>query len=325
MTAEFGPQASWPVLQLRSELLRRVRQFFWQRGFVEVETPVLSHDVVVDRHLDPIAVPVPHDIRHPANAQTMWLQTSPEFGMKRLLAAGAGAIFQVTRAFRLGEVGPRHNPEFTLVEWYRPGDDYAAGMTLLDELCQALLERGPCVRVTFAATFDGHVGLNPHSASAAELLAAAQSHGVDVPTSLSSDRDGLVDLLLTQLVEPHLGQSQPVIVYDYPANGAALARLRDDNPPVAERFELYVNGVELANGYHELLDADVLQQRMVENNQARQHDGKPALPDDNRLLTAMRHGLPPCAGCALGFDRVIMLAAGLTDVRDAMAFPIDRA
>jgi lysyl-tRNA synthetase class 2 len=198
-------------------------------------------------------------------------------------------------------------------------------MTLLDELCQALLERGPCVRVTFAATFDGHVGLNPHSASAAELLAAAQSHGVDVPTSLSSDRDGLVDLLLTQLVEPHLGQSQPVIVYDYPANGAALARLRDDNPPVAERFELYVNGVELANGYHELLDADVLQQRMVENNQARQHDGKPALPDDNRLLTAMRHGLPPCAGCALGFDRVIMLAAGLTDVRDAMAFPIDRA
>jgi lysyl-tRNA synthetase class 2 len=281
--------------------------------------------VVVDRHLDPIAVPVAQDIRNPAHAQTMWLQTSPEFGMKRLLAAGAGDVFQVTRAFRSGEVGPRHNPEFTLVEWYRPGDDYAAGMTLLDELCQVLLDRGPCKRVSYAHAFDRYVGVNPHTASAAELLAAAHSRGVDVPTSLNSDREGLVDLLLTALVEPHLGQPQPVILYDYPASGAALARLRDEDPPVAERFELYVNGVELANGYHELLDANVLQQRIADNNQARQRDGKPALPNDNRLLTAMRAGLPPCAGCALGFDRVVMLAAGLTNVRDVMAFPWGQA
>jgi lysyl-tRNA synthetase class 2 len=280
--------------------------------------------------------------------------------MKRLLAAGATAIYQITRAFRNGEVGPWHNPEFTLVEWYRVGDDMAAGMPLLSDLCQALLNTPPAERLSYAAAFERHIGLNPHTAAAKQLAAAAAQQRINVPAGLGDDRDGWLNLLLAECVEPHLGQSTPTILYDYPASQAALAKVRElsvdeqgsgvvfnpqgeessvkleiDSRPlpaskpqpveIAERFELYIRGIELANGYHELLNPAVLRHRNSAANAARVADGKPALPEVSHLLQAMEAGLPPSSGVALGFDRLVMLAAGAKSLAEVMAFPIDRA
>ena len=241
--------------QLRAELLGRVRTFFAQREFLEVETPILSADVTVDRHLDPLSTVLADDPRRSEVGQRLWLQTSPEFGMKRLLAAGATAIFQITRAFRGGEIGPLHNPEFTMVEWYRVGDDMAAGMTLLSELCSALLGTPAAERSSYAAAFERFAGIDPHGASLDQLSAAAARLKIAVPAGLANDRDGWLNLLLAECVQRQLGQTAPTILYDYPASQAALAGVRSGTPPVAERFELYVRGIELANGYHELLDA----------------------------------------------------------------------
>lgn len=320
---DFRPTACWEVLRLRAELLERTRTFFATRGFLEVETPLLSHDVVVDRHLDPLRVIVPDDPRRPDVGRAMWLQTSPEFGMKRLMAAGGEAIFQITRAFRGAEQGRLHNPEFTIVEWYRRGDSYADGMTLLAELCDCLLGRSDAERLTYAQAFELHAGVNPHTATVDELLARL-SPGT-IPEPLTADRDAVLDVLLTELVEPHLGVNRPTILCDYPPSQAALAQVLPSNPPVAARFELYVDGLELANGYHELLDPSILRRRNEAANRLRQADGKPTLPSESRLLTAMESGLPPCTGCALGFDRVVMLAAGKKSLQEVLAFPADRA
>jgi lysyl-tRNA synthetase class 2 len=320
----FLPRAGWENLRLRAELLRRLREFFHQRGFLEVETPILSADTVIDRHLDPFYTEI---TAAPGKApQRLWLQTSPEFGMKRLLAAGAKAIYQVSRVFRRGEQGPLHNPEFTLVEWYRVGDGMAEGMQLTGELAETMLNRGPAQRISYREAFLRHVGLDPHLADTTALMAAAKKHGIQAPESLShEDRDGWLDLLLVELVQPHLGQDCPALLYDFPPSQAALSRIRPDDPPVAERFELYVAGMELANGYHELLDAKELRRRNRETNRLRNAEGKTMLPEESRLLTAMESGLPPSVGVALGFDRLVMLAAGAKTLAEVMAFPFDRA
>lgn len=299
-------------------MLRRLREFFDQRGFLEVETPILSADTVVDRHLDPIGVEVDN--------RRMWLQTSPEFAMKRLLAAGAEAIYQITRSFRLGEQGPLHNPEFTIVEWYRTGDDMDAGMQLTNDLCEAMLCCGQAERLSYREAFERHVGLDPHTAEVGALISKVKELGIARPYSLSADdRDGWLDLLLIECVQPHLGMERPTLLYDYPVGQAALARVRSDNPSVAERFELYVSGIELANGYHELLEADELFKRNKRINIKRAADGKATLPEQSRLLAAMRAGLPASVGVALGFDRLVMLAAGAESLSEVMAFPFDRA
>jgi lysyl-tRNA synthetase class 2 len=303
-----------------------VREFFDSRGFLEVETPILSADVVVDRHLDPMSTVLAPDVRFPDRGRRLYLQTSPEFAMKRLLAAGGEAIYQVTRAFRNGEAGRLHNPEFTIVEWYRAGNNMQAGMQLLSELATALLNCPPAELLSYGDAFVRHAGIDPHRCSTVELFAVARDRVTSLPAGLSvGDRDGLLDLLLVELVEPHLGQERPTILFDYPPSQAALAQVRPDDPPVAERFELYVQGIELANGYHELLSADVLRRRNAENNARRISDGKPPLPKESRLLSAMEAGLPDCAGVALGFDRVVMLAAGVKSIAEVWAFPIDRA
>jgi len=318
---DFLPTAGWDNLRLRAELLRRVRGFFDRRGFLEVETPILSADTVVDRHLDPFAVEHP-----PKSGRRLWLQTSPEFAMKRLLAAGAEAIYQVAKVFRQGELGPLHNPEFTMVEWYRVGDGLAEGMQLLSDLGEALLQRGPAETVRYAEAFQTHLGIDPNAATGAELAAAARGRSLAVPESLvEDDRDGWLDLLLAECVAAKLGAERPTIVYDYPASQAALASVRPGEPPVAERFELFVSGIELANGYHELVDAAELRARIAQNNALRQSDGKPALPSESRLLAAMEAGLPPSTGVALGFDRVVMVAAGAKRLDEVITFPFDRA
>ena len=314
----FRPTANWQRLRFRAELLHRVREFFHKHGFLEVETPLLSADTVVDRHLDPFAVEV--------GARTYWLQTSPEFAMKRLLAVGGRAIYQVTRAFRLDEQGPLHNPEFTMVEWYRVDDGMDEGIELLSDLCEELLKRGRPEPISYRRAFEQFAGLNPHAVSTEQIIAAVRAAGVEPPASMSlEDRDGWLDLLLVERVQPHLGQRRPAILYDYPASQAALACVRQENPPVAERFELYVAGIELANGYHELLDANVLRARNVANNALRVADGKSPLPEESRLLAAMEAGLPAATGVALGFDRLVMIAAGAGRLDEVIAFPFDRA
>lgn len=307
-------------------MLRRLRVFFDSRDFLEVETPLLSADTVVDRHLDPLPVTLFDDPRDPSVGRTMWLQTSPEFAMKRLLAAGATAIYQITRSFRGGERGSLHNPEFTIVEWYRVGDALDAGMQLLAELTEELLDVGAAERLTYRDAFLAHVGIDPHTVTCEQLVEAARKRNLPTLSGLAlDDRDGWLDLLLVECVQPQLGRQTPTILYDYPASQAALARVRDDAPAVAERFELYVQGIELANGYHELVDPGVLRERNQTVNRQRTAEGKYALPEESRLLSAMQRGLPPCAGVALGFDRLVMLATGVTDISQAMAFPIDRA
>ena len=288
-----------------------------------METPILSADTVVDRHLDPFSLNVGPSGGKP---RAYWLQTSPEFAMKRLLAAGAEAIYQVSRVFRQEEQGPLHNPEFTLVEWYRRGDDFRAGMQLTSDLCETLLGRGPAESLSYAEAFQRYVGLNPHAADVEILIAAAQQCESRPPESMArQDRDGWLDWLLTERVQARLGVERPLLLYDFPASQAALAQIRPGEPPLAERFELYVSGWELANGYHELLDAGELRRRNARANELRRGDGKLALPEESRLLAAMERGLPPAVGCALGFDRLVMLATEARSIDEVIAFPWDRA
>jgi lysyl-tRNA synthetase class 2 len=305
------------VLRQRADLLRRSREFFDQRGFLEVETPLVSRDTVVDRYIEPVPMTI--------SGQRMWLQTSPEFAMKRLLAAGAEAIYQLTRAFRDGEQGSRHNPEFTILEWYRVGDSMQQAMTLLDELSQSLLDLKPARRMSYSQAFQQCLDFDPLTSSSSTLLKKIASLDFQPPENWRSmDRDGWLNLLLAEFIEPWLAD-QPTILYDYPASQAALAIVRDDDPPVAERFELYVDGVELANGYHELLDAEELLRRNQEVNRLRKQDGRVELPVESQLLEAMRDGIADCCGVALGFDRLAMVASGAANIQQVIAFPFDQA
>jgi lysyl-tRNA synthetase class 2 len=323
---DFRPTASLEVLCLRAQLLRRVRRFFDDRGFLEVETPLLSADTVIDRHLDPIPVTLFSDPRRIDDGPRRWLQTSPEFAMKRLLSAGAPSIYQITRAFRGGESGRLHNPEFTIVEWYGVGHTMRQGMQLLSDLAEELFERGAAELLSYREAFKRWVGVDPHGAEGRQLAVAAERLGISAPVSiLPEDRDGWLDLLLVECIEPHLGFRRPVILYDYPATQAALAQIRAETPPVAERFELYFWGVELANGYRELGDAQELRRRNRCTNELRKADGKVPLPETSRLLAAMEHGLPPCTGVALGFDRLVMLVGGAEKLSEVIAFPADIA
>ena len=323
---DFRPTASLEALRLRAQLLRRVRRFFDDRGFLEVETPLLSADTVIDLHLDPIPVTLFADPRRIHEGPRRWLQTSPEFAMKRLLSAGAPSIYQITRAFRGGESGRLHNPEFTIVEWYGVGQTMRQGMQLLSDLAEDLFERGAAELLSYREAFERWAGVDPHRADGRQLAVVADRLGISAPVSTSpEDRDGWLDLLLVERIEPQLGFQRPVIVYDYPATQAALAQIRAETPPVAERFELYFCGVELANGYHELGDAQELRRRNRCTNELRTADGKLPLPEASRLLAAMDNGLPPCTGVALGFDRLVMLVCGAKNLSEVIAFPADIA
>jgi len=247
--------------------------------------------------------------------------------MKRLLAAGSGCIYQIARAFRDGEAGRRHNPEFTLLEWYRVGFDHHQLMHEVAELATALLADRLLLAepewLSYQALFEQRLGFNPHQATCVELAAAAGRQGVSIPPGMPTEEtDPWLDLLLTHCLEPHLGQGRLCFLYDYPASQAALARLRPGDPPIGERFELYLNGIELANGFHELGDAVEQRRRFAAENAMRQVQGLPVMPVDENLLAALETGFPDCAGVALGFDRLVMLAAGKQALQEIMAFTI---
>ena len=329
MDKDFLPSANIEMLRKRAMIVRQLRKFFDDRNFFEVETPLLSHDIVVDRYIHPISISK-NEVTGASpdssgSTQRLWLQTSPEFAMKRIVAAGAQAIYQITKSFRQAEQGKRHNPEFTMLEWYRVGDDLIRGMELLAELVETILEKPKSELMTYQEAFIKYACVDPFKSSTEEMQAVLSTHGTTIQEPETLGRDGWLNLLLSEIVEPFLGKESPTIIYDWPASQSALAIVRDGDPPVAERFEIYVDGIELANGYHELLDPDELVRRNSMNNQGRVKDGAPLLPESSRLLEAMRHGLPQCSGVALGVDRIVMLATGAASIEDVIAFPIDRA
>ena len=314
---DWKPTTSFEALRVRAATLATIRRFFAERGVLEVETPALSAATATDLHLRSLTCRAFDDRR------TLYLQTSPEFAMKRLLAAGSGPIYQICRSFRDGESGRRHNPEFTMLEWYRPGWDHHRLMDEVDELLAAVLGTPSGNRMTYAEAFRHHAGLDPHRATDDDLRARIAQ--LEVPDPSSLDRDDLLNLILSHLAEPHLGRGRPDLVHDFPASQAALARVRPGDPPLAERFEVFVEGVELANGFHELADAEEQRRRFERDLAERRRRGLAEVPVDERLLAALAAGLPDCAGVALGVDRLVMLRLGASDIREAIAFPIDRA
>lgn len=322
----WQPTASLEVLRLRARLLARVRRFFAVRAVLEVETPTLSAAATPAPHLDSFSVAY-HGPAGPASGQ-LYLHTSPEFPMKRLLAAGSGSIYQLCRVFRDGEAGARHNPEFSLLEWYRVGFSLAQLIVEVEMLVRSVLtgvrELSVAEHHTYRALFMRYAGLDGLIATGAELRACLLQQGHQPPAGVRDEEiDAWRDLVFTHIIEPQL--SGLVFVTEYPASQAALARIAPTNPAVAERFECYLDGVELANGFHELSDATEQRQRFERENAARTAIGRPTMPLDEAMLAALTAGLPDCCGVALGFDRLLMRAINVEDIKGILAFGIDRA
>ncbi len=292
---------------------------------LEVQTPILSRDVIVDRHIDPICLPGASLALPDFDQTTFYLQTSPEFCMKRLLAAGMGSIYEITPVFRAGERGTYHNPEFTMLEWYEVGVDFQQGVDLLAELIVATLNVERVERLSYQAAFQNTLACDPLEASVAELSRLATGLQLNVAEDWSSERDEWLNLLFSEGVQPRLGRVHPAIVTHYPASQAALAQLCPRDSRTAERYELFIDGVELANGYHELLDAEELESRNEQSLAQRSGDGKLPLPTHSRLVDAMRAGLPASSGCALGLDRLLMVALAASSIDQVLPFPIERA
>ena len=324
MGGHWKPTANIDTLRLRSRLVSRIRSFFEARGVLEVETSLLSAATVTDPHLHSMSCVY----KGPGapEGRKLYLQTSPEFAMKRLLAAGCSSIFQICKAFRDGESGRRHNPEFTLLEWYRPGFDHHQLMDEMDDFLVEILGTEPAERLSYKEVFQRFVGLDPHVSSTESLVERAYDLGLKSVDNLeTSDRDDWLHLFMTHAIEPHIGKPKPTFVYDYPVSQSALARIRPGDPSVAERFEVYLEGVELANGFHELTDAEEQRSRFVSDLKQRHNLGLELVPIDERFLAALEVGLPSCAGVALGVDRLVAIASGAKGLDEVVAFPLDRA
>lgn len=309
------------ALQTRAKLYQTLRQFFAERGVLEVETPILSQAGTTDVHLMSISA-----TRHLyGQTQTHYLHTSPEFAMKRLLASGSGAIYQICKVFRDDEHGRKHNSEFTMLEWYRP--DFSLD-DLMDETHQLLQ---CCLNTTFTKmtlsykhAFENILNINPLQADMTLLKQTAKAH--DLGVDLGDDRLAYMDLLFSHCVEPHLGREQPIFLTDFPPELASLAKLKHDadGELVSARFELYINGLELANAYDELVDAEKLRQRFLQDNQQRLQNGLIEMPIDERLLSALPL-MPNCSGIALGIDRLLMVILQTENIADIVSFTAERA
>jgi elongation factor P--(R)-beta-lysine ligase len=320
----WRPTATHAALRRRADMLQIARAFFRERNVLEVETPILSAAAVSDPHIESLATQVA------GMARRAYLCPSPEYAMKRLLSSGSGDIYQICKVFRDAERGRWHNPEFTMIEWYRLGFDDSALMDEVENLAQALLAPRriePAERLSYSAALRRYAGVDAFGSSERELEEAALRHGVACDGTL--DRDGKLDLLMGLIVGPRLGRERPCFIRDYPASQAALARLRPlhapDDPPVAARFELYLDGLEVANGFHELVQPQVQRARFNQDLKARRAHGQVQPPLDENLLAALEAGMPDCSGVALGFDRLVAIALGSDRLADAMAFTIDNA
>lgn len=324
MTSQnWMPSASIEQLQQRADILAAIRSFFFKRKVMEVDTPAMSHATVTDVHLHTFQT----DFIGPgyADGTHLYFMTSPEFHMKRLLAAESGCIYQINKAFRNEEAGRYHNPEFTMLEWYRLGFDHHDLMDEMNELLTLVLKCDNAERMTYQEAFIQVLGVCPLEASMDELRAVAAPLGLSDIADIEEDRDTLLQLLFSMGVEVKIGQDVPAFVYDFPASQAALAKINPSDPRVAERFEVYFKGIELANGFHELDNAKEQLMRFEEDNAKRKSMGLTEQPIDYHLIAALEAGLPNCSGVALGIDRLIMLAMGEKHIDQVTAFPFDRA
>jgi lysyl-tRNA synthetase class 2 len=338
MTSEqsWQPSCSVPMLHMRAAMLQAIRLLFQQQGYLEVQTPCLSRDIVIDAHLEPFQLQ--------ERGQRWYLQTSPEAHMKRLLAAGSGSIFQITPVFRRDELGERHNPEFLMIEWYGVGSTWEQQLEFTETLVRTAVQAAVPFRqhpaavwpdgrfrhVTYADAFWQTLGIDVHQSGIEDLRRIARQRLVPVPeTGPEPSLDDWRNLLLAMLIEPQLGgfsgQERPEFLCDYPPTQAALAVVTDTDPPVARRFELYIRGIELCNGYQELTDPVELTRREQTQNTGRKAEDRAELPGAPRLTAALQAGLPECSGVALGFDRLAMIAAGVDCIDDVMPFPGMRA
>lgn len=324
MNESWKPTAELDVLRARADIIASIRRFFELRQVLEVETPVLSAAGTVDVHIQSMST---ESGCAAYNDGPAWLHTSPEFAMKRLLCAGSGDIFQICKVFRAEELGSRHNPEFSLLEWYRIDYSMLQLMAevdcLIQQLAEGKLDLQESCYLSYQAAFETTIGLNPHTAKASELLACLSGEAIDVPANCT--RPELLDLVMALLVEPKLPNDALVFIYHYPADQASLAKLNPDNPNLAQRFEVFLNGMELANGFEELQDCSEQTARFTAEYAQREAQAKPLVPIDKRFLAGLAAGLPACSGVALGLDRLAMVLLGKQHIREVISFPADIA
>ncbi len=304
----WQPTASIENLKQRAIVMQNIRNFFAKRNVLEVETPLFYPSTVTD------------PVQKAFQLGDCFLQTSPEYAMKRLLAANSGDIFQICKAFRDDEVGRFHNPEFTMLEWYRIGFNLENLMDETSDLLQLVLNCEKPERISYQQAFLDILKIDPLEADVNILKNIAASHNIHLSDSFNNEgKDTWLDILMTHLIEPVIGQTKPTFIYDYPASQAALAKINPDQK-TAKRFEVYYQGMELSNGYDELLNPDELEKRFHQDNLLRKSRGLPERPIDEKLLNAQRHGIPDCSGVSLGLDRLMMLVLQAKHIKEIMAF-----
>jgi lysyl-tRNA synthetase class 2 len=315
---DWKPTAQLENLKIRAELLIKIRQFFFERNVLEVETPLLARTTATDVHIQSLEVPR----MGPALDAIFYLQTSPEFAMKRMLAAGSGAIYQICKAFRQGEVSRTHNPEFTMLEWYQPGYSQGDLINEVESLVSSLLEIQAIPKLSYREVFQQQLDFDPHNITLKQLNSCAAEY-IDVGTQKLSQTD-LLQLLMDAVVVPQLPKN--IFVYDFPVDQCALATIEKDSDgqEVAKRFELFCSGIELANGYYELIDSSEQKSRFVVDRSKRQELDLQEYALDSKLIAALDYGLPNCAGVALGIDRLCMLAIGCTEISEVISFTTDK-
>jgi len=326
MVFNWQPSADIATLKRRAQYLADVRRFFAERDVLEVETPILSQAAPTAPYMDSFTtnfIPLGS-----SSKQAYYLQTSPEFAMKRLLAANSGSIYQIARVFRNGELGRLHSPEFTMLEWYRPELSLNQLMDEVNLLVQKVFGLKQISRLSYRGVFEFYLKINVFTCTVEQIKLCALTRISGLSDNLQLDRDGWLELLMSHVIEPRLAaMNLAVFIYDFPASQAQLAKIKKDEAGnnVADRFELYIEGVEIANGYNELLDADELHRRFTEDNKQRQDQAMLEMPMDNNLLAAMKSGMPHCSGVALGFDRLAMLALNKHGIGTVQSFTFDRA
>lgn len=321
----WRPKLSWENAQLRAKLISDIRSFFSDKGVLEVETPLMSQGTVTDVHLDAFSTRYDFLADHP-DSKAYFLQTSPEFAMKRLLASGYGCIYQICKAFRHEPQGRFHNPEFTMLEWYRVGYDHFQLMDEVSLLLKCVLSCKEPVRLTYQRAFIEYTAIDPLQTDIGQLKAYLLK--IDRLDSWLKDEaclDTLLQFIFAEFIEPNIGLEEPCFIYDFPLSQASLAKVSNNDNRVAERFECYFKGIELANGFHELTNASEQKQRFNQDNALRAEKGLSERAIDQRFISALTNGLPDCAGVAIGIDRLVMLALDAKNITDVISFTTDNA
>jgi lysyl-tRNA synthetase class 2 len=321
----WQPTQTWENAKLKAKLLATIRSFFIERNVVEVETPLLSQGTVTDVYIDAFTSKYNFLANSSVDVEcTLYLQTSPEFAMKRLLASGYDSIYQICKAFRHEAFGRHHNPEFTMLEWYRVGFDYFQLMDEVEELLVDVLACDEIERISYQALFLNNLGIDPLTCKAAVLIELLESRNMLSEWLLEeSSIDILLQFVFSEIIEPSIGKNVPCFVFDFPRSQASLAKISKGDSRVAERFECYFRGIELANGFSELTDSNEQLHRFEAENVIRKVQGKPQRPIDYKFINALNSGLPDCSGVALGIDRLLMLALGVDSIDKVISFPID--